>query len=239
MKIQNQKYHKNNLTFGTLPNYKVIDMEHWAGKGIYERYLGFSSPYGGMDVDINIKGLTETAKGKRTTPNVLIMYAIGKAMNAIDNAKIRLQGGKLVQFDSSCVSLPVPAKGGNGTFNYCDIDFAPGVDDFIKNARESIKSAETRGTLWPKEVRTDAIYCSHLPFYYKSLSNPTTTGPDFNPRVNWGIADEYATKLNPEREMIPITIQGHHSIFYGEHAAKFMQGFTRTIDELRSIGKKS
>lgn len=213
-----------------MANYKVIDMKTWAGKDVYEHFLSVKNPFVGGTSEVDIKNLVKLAKEKRTTVNTLVMYTIGRAVNSISQFRLRMLDGKLVEFDNSCLNIPVTARGREGYFNFCNIDFDFDLDKFIQNVKTATLEAKKRKGLFPFEKREDAVYISHANGYYTALNNPTNGKYDFYPRINWGEPKEGIALSSNEAILIPITIEAHHSIISGYHLEKFHKIFQKTCD---------
>lgn len=232
---QNISRNKSKQTsFKAVPKYRIINMEKWNGREMYDLYLTMQDPFVGLDTKVNIGNLNELAKQKGTTINTLIMYAIGKVGNLIPEARLRMVDGKLVEFEKACISPPVPAKNKKYLFNFCNIDFHSDLDTFITESKEAIKAAERRKTLFPDEFRPDAIYLSHINEHYSSAGNPTNGRYDFNPRVSWGRAEKSEMPSSFGQLILPLTIKSNHAVLAGGHAELFLRNFRNTINELNS-----
>lgn len=219
-------------TFCAVPNYKVVDMTTWTGKGVYDRFMQLQNPFVGGTMEVDIKNLAKLAKEKRTTVNTLVMYAIGKATNSISQFRLRLLDEKLVEFDKSCLGMTVPARGKQGYVNFCNIDFDPNLDKFIQNVRTVTTEGKNRKEVFPSEHRPDAVYLSHVDGHYTALNNPNGGKFDLVPRINWGSPKRKSgIALFAKKEtLIPITIEGHHSIISGYHISKFIEVFQNTCN---------
>lgn len=215
-----------------MSKFKVIDMETWTGKDVYEFFLNVKNPFVGGTSEVDIKNLVKLAKEKRATINTLVMYAIGTAVNSIGQFRLRMVDGNLVEFDKSCLNIPVPTRGKEGYFNFCNVDFDSDLDKFIQNVRISTIEGKKRNGLFPHEKREDAVYISHANVYYTALNNPTNGKYDFIPRINWGTSKnkEEVPLLAKEKVLIPITVEAHHSVISGYHLQKFREIFQETCD---------
>lgn len=167
------------------------------------------------------------AKEKHTTVNTLVLYAIAKAVNLIDQFRLRMVEGKLVQFEKSCIGLPVPAEGKPGYFNFVQMDFDPDLDKFIEHARAKIAEGKKRSTIFDPEDRPDAVYLSHVKDHYTAINNPTNGKFDFIPRINWGSPEKKGrlASLFSRQIMVPITVEAHHSVISGAHILRFIEEF--------------
>ncbi len=225
------KYQKP--TFGSIPPYKVIDMNTWAGREVYEWFLNLHNPFCGVTTKVNVHALAQKAREKHTTFNTVVLYAIAKAVNSIDQFRLRMVGGKLVQFEKSCISLPVPKEGKPGYFNFINIDFTPDLDEFIQHARASIAEGRTRSALLPED-RPDAVYLNHVKTDYSALNNPHDGEFDFIPRIAWGIPEKRSRLISlfSRQIMMPITVEAHHSIISGAHILEFFERFQKPFEKI-------
>lgn len=219
-------------TFGAIPPYKVIDMNTWAGREVYEWFLNLHNPFCGVTTNVNVHALAQKAKEMHTTFNTVVLYAIAKAVNSIDQFRLRMVGGKLVQFERSCVNPPVPKEGHPGYFNFVNIDFKPDLDEFITHARAKITEGRTKSTIAPAD-RPDAVYLSHIKNHYTALNNPHNGNFDFTPRIVWGSPEEKSTiaSLFSRTTMMPITVEAHHSIISGAHILEFFERFQKPFEK--------
>lgn len=219
-------------TFGSIPPYKVIDMNTWAGREVYEWFLNLHNPFCGVTTRVNVHALAQKAKEMNTTFNTVVLYAIAKAVNSIDQFRLRMVAGKLVQFEKSCISLPVPKEGHPGYFNFVEVDFTPDLDEFIKHARNKIAAGRTKSAIAPED-RPDAVYLNHVKNHYTALNNPHDGKFDFIPRIAWGIPEEKSAiaSLFSRKTMMPITVNAHHSIISGAHILEFLKRFQSPFEK--------
>jgi chloramphenicol O-acetyltransferase type A len=211
-----------------MSEFKVIDMATWVGKDVYECFLNSQNPFVGGTSEVDIKNLYTLAKEKRTTINVLVMYVIAKAVNLIPQFRLRMINNQLVEFEKACISPPVPARGKEGYFNFCNIDFNEDLDKFIQNVKTSTTEAKSRDNIFPDKMRDDAVYISHVNGYYTALNNPHNGKYDFIPRICWGKPRKTPDKNEPV--WIPLTIEAHHSVISGYHFEKFLKIFQEICD---------
>lgn len=226
MKLQstNNNYKGIQPTFGAVPKYKVIDMATWTGKNVFERYNPLKYPFFAETVDLDVTDVIKFAQEKKIPPNLIIMYAIGKAINSISQFKIRKLDDKLVEFEKTCLSFPVQKRGEEGGINFCEFDYNPDLDSFISTAKEQISTTKRLKTQSPGNFRPDATYMSYIDCHYKSLTNPNNGTNDIIPRINWGKPEEF-WRGNPMqlRSIIPLTTDINHGLVTQFHISKFRE----------------
>lgn len=224
----------SNLTFCATPSFKVVDMQTWPGKEVYDMFSHSKNSFVAITTDVDVKNLVKLAKEKKTTVNTLVMFAIGKAVNSVSQFRLRMVDNKLVEFDKSCMSVPVPAEGKPGFFNFSDyFEFDPKLDNFIKNARTAIDESKKRKGMFPTAPREDSVFLSHIKNNYKALNNPNNGKDDLFPRINWGKPEKKpgATVFNKGKMLMPLTIDVNHSVISGSHIEKFLEVFQETCNK--------
>lgn len=217
MKISNshliQKSRSDKMTFKAIPKFKEIDLKAWPNRFVYERYNNLKNPYLSETVKLDVTDAIKFAKEKKVPLNIIVMYAIGKAINNISQMRIRKNGTQLVEYERSCLSFPVAKRGGENQINFCEFNYDSNIDKFIETAKSEIQKAKTRQAEFPDEYRPDATYMSFIDTHYESLANPNNGTDDLIPRINWGVPQEFWTG-NPMqlRSIMPLTVDINHGL---------------------------
>lgn len=225
----------NKISFKAVPKFNPIDMDKWDGRDVYDFFMSREKPHVAACLPVDIKNLKDNSQKLGTTVNRLFMYAIGKAVNSIEPFRLRLMGNKLVSFEESRLSLPIPKKGTEGYFNFGNIDWHPDLAVFLKNCDEVIEETTNRASNLPAGAKVpdpDLIYLSHVKLPFTSIANPLNGKSDLTPRINWGVPNPFVHPKESDPILIPLGIEAHHSVISGSHIEKFVKTVQDTCNEI-------
>lgn len=214
---------------------RTIDITTWKRKSLFENFSAYSNPSFSVATRLDV---TETVlRSKRTGSSFFadFLFAATKALNSIEELRLRFDGKNVVLYDRVDPSYVVMSDG--GVIVTTTTEFSEQYGTFYRSVRADIAKAksQTCPTRFNDTSRCDLFYVSCLPWIDAvSFSNPF----DFNnaeqssiPRLTWG-------KYVPEcdgRYRMTFDIAAHHALLDGEPVARGMcllQSYLLTPDGL-------
>lgn len=175
---------------------------------------------------LDITRLVKMSRRKRLKFNMLLCCCIGKAALAQKEFYLLPVGDKLMQFDKIAINSQVMNH--TGDVSSCDIefygDFEKYYHDYMTYTSEVAKSCVDRDLSNEcMVIGTSAVIDTELEFgggMYSGIYN--------NPFIIWG---RYSRRWF--RYYLNISFQFHHTQMDGAHAARFLEGVQREIDNLK------
>lgn len=193
-----------------------IDMDSYKRRAHFDYFRGLAYPYVGMTVNVDITDWL--AKNEQSGRRFFLpfLYAAAKAANAVPELRQRIEGDRIIEFDSCPVSYTLALPG--DTYCFCRLDCNLPFSDFLVQA-EANRQAAMQSRPLDDEDDLSLLYISCLPWVsYTALVQPVPQPADSNPRITWGKYFEQGG-----RRLIPVSLLGHHALVDGLHAARFYE----------------
>ncbi len=171
---------------------KVIDLEKWNRKQLYETFGSFTNPCFTVDVRLDV---TKLVRLKKKTDGFFLpfLYLLMRAVNETEEARLRVKGETVVELDRTDPSFTVLFDDKNFGFCYSVFDydysvFAKNTNDAISITKENYKNGIVNQTNHGDSYQKTYISCT--PWYdIVSISNPIPYESKellSIPRLNWG-----------------------------------------------------
>lgn len=192
-------------------SYRVIDKTSWPRKGLFDFYQGFANPCFNVSVALEGRELEACAKDRGESFFLLALYAILRAANAVPQARQRVLGGNVVEFERIAVMTPIMTR--EEMFRQIWCEYAPTYAEFLLEAAPKVEAAK-RGTPAPMLEHGDDYLCaSCLPWlHFTSITQADLAFGQAVPILAWG-------KI--KNGLIPISCKFSHSFMDGLHVSRF------------------
>jgi len=191
---------------------KYIDINNWKGKKHYLWFKEYAQPYYGITSKIDITKFFNHIKNNNLPFFASLTYLITKALNEIEEFRLRIVDERVVIFDIIHPAFTIMTN--DRIFDNCEVQ----LDEFpkyLKDIKEKIEDAKLgikEDVSYNDKTRYDQYYISSLPWIdFTSTSHPMTDNKeDSVPRVVWG-------KYNIENDKVTLSlgIQVNHALVDG------------------------
>ncbi len=205
-------------------NYSILDMSTYSRKAHFEYFSSFANPYAGLTVQADITPLYKAVKADKAPFFLSILFAATSAANSVPELRRRVKDGSIIEYERCRPSFTLALN--DDTYCYCTVN-APADDlcSFIEDGRHQQELAKAEQNLSDSEDDGDLLFISCLPWQsYTSLTQPTPSPADYNPRITWGKAYEHDGKF-----LLPLTLLVNHALADGLHIARFFDAFSNCI----------
>lgn len=210
---------------------QLFDVEHWNRKEAYFYFLDFKNPFAHLGADVNITRLCEYVKEKGYSLNLANTYIASRLGNEIENFRLRIEEGKVYIYDVVHAGQTIGYE--DGTYTNIDTRMKSTLCEFDAFERLHILEHKKlhRHESGPDEG--DLIFMTTIPWVsFTSFQQPNNGTQSSNPKVAFGKVKEVnGCKL------LPLCVEGHHSLMDGYHLSLFINGFERyaTSPELLDV----
>ncbi len=171
---------------------KIIDLETWNRKQLYENFGSFTNPCVAVDVRLDV---TKLVRLKKKTGGFFVpfLYILMRAVNETKEARLRVKGENVIELDRTDPSFTVLFEDNNFGFCYSVFDydysvFAKNTTSAINETIENYKKGIVNQTNHEDSYQKTYISCT--PWYdILSVSNPIPYESKellSIPRLNWG-----------------------------------------------------
>ncbi len=205
-------------------NYKIIDIETWDRKELFNMYTTDLKIVMNLTVDLDVTKLVNFAKSNGYKFYPCMIWAVSKVVNSHDEYKYGKKDGKLVLWDYVSPSF-TDFNEKTKKFNKFVVEYSKDFKTFYSNCQnEREKNKDVSGFIPNQPENVFDITC--LPWvYYKNFTMHIETEPRFFPVVSWGKYVEENGKFK-----IPVTIDYNHAVGDGYNASMFFNYLQDLLD---------
>lgn len=208
-------------------NYQYVDMDTYKRKSHFEYFQGFSYPYVGLTVNMDITNLIAALKKEKLPFFLSFCYCIAIAANGVPEFRQRIIDHKIVEYKFCKTSHTVSLE--DGTYCYCVLDCSMPFQQYLPYAVQAQEDAKTAKSIKDQDDdKHELIFISTLPWLsYTALINPVPAPADSNPRITWGKHFEQESKI-----LIPVSVLCNHALVDGLHISQFYHFLNQQINKL-------
>jgi len=147
-----------------------------------------------------------------------------KAINEVDNLKLRILDGQVLQYDIIHASTTLMRK--DNTFALSYVIYNSDIQVFISNLEKEKDRVITTGDFYPTVNNLDCIHCSALPWFNFVGHKEASSGkPDSVPKLAFGkkYKEEGKLKMN-------VAIHVNHALADGSDVGLFAEAFQNHLN---------
>ena len=152
---------------------KIIDIATWNRREHYEHFSAFDDPFFGVTVQVDCTRTYQEAKTKGISFSLLVLHRITTAAAAVEEFRYRIEGDKVVCYDSL---LPEATVGrADHTFSFAAFEYDPDELVFIRRAKAEMERLQaTTGLNKGDTFHPNAIHYSAVPWLsFTDMKHPT------------------------------------------------------------------
>ena len=204
-----------------------LDVENWPRKTTYKFFKDYEDPFFNFSANLDVTAFYRFCKQNHLLISLSVLYYTLAAVNDIREFRIRLQNGKLLEFD--VIHATQTILNDDETFSFAYFEMHADVFKFNNSGRIALEKYKPLKTFDVESNRSDLIYCSVIPwvsftsFKHASRLDRTQTIP----RVVFGRMFDDGTA-----KKMPLSVEANHMILDGFHVGKLFNRLQETLLKL-------
>jgi chloramphenicol O-acetyltransferase type A len=204
-----------------------IDQNSWPRRDYFRYFGGFDDPFFGVVVNVDCTAAYDYCKKHDISFFLTYLYQSAKAVNQVENFRLRIIDGDIYLFDLVHPSTTVARQ--DNSFGFALFEYTDDFEAFCTNAKKQIAEVQTYSGLHIEENvrRVDVVHCTTTPWFSftgfkheKSIRNG-----DSIPKFAFGKFFEQGG-----RKMMPVSINANHGLVDGYHVGKYLELFQEGLD---------
>ncbi|MDE7087068.1 MAG: hypothetical protein K2O67_02625 [Clostridia bacterium] len=214
---------------------KIIDIENWNRKVIYDNFIGYSNPIFSISSRLDVTDLYDYCKRTGAAFFTTFTFIAAKCLNGVEEFRLRLKEGNVVLYDVINPSFIV--KRPDGVISTCRTEMTDNYKEFYRKSRAAQEAAQSSsGVVFNNDNRNDLYFISCMPWVdIHSFSNPyDLKNPDLSsvPRIMW-------SKFVPENGRLKMTfdVAAHHALIDGEPVCRAIASVQNALDNVEEFLK--
>jgi chloramphenicol O-acetyltransferase type A len=204
---------------------KKIDKNNWKRKDHFDLYHSFEEPLYGLVSTVDCTKAYQKAKNENISFYLYYLYQSLKAVNEIDEFRLRILGDDIYLYDQIDVSTTVDRE--DNTFGFSYIKYYKDFTGFLLHAQKEIERVRKTSGLELKDHK-NIIHFTAIPWIsFTGLSHPRKfSHPDSIPKIAIGKYYKSDGKL-----IMPISVHVHHGLVDGLHIGNFFELFQELLNQ--------
>ena len=207
----------------------IIDKETWPRRAHYDFFAPMSDPFYTLTFPVDVTPLRAWCKGRSLPFYPAMVFAVTKAMEAVDAFHYKDRDGVIVRHDTLVPSF-TDLKPDSDLFHIVTLEAGEDLQDFCLRAKALSSAATGLFVSGPGEWDHDQeVFFTCLPWFpVTGALNERDNDPcDAIPRIAWGKWEE-----KDGRTMLSVSMEANHRLVDGVHVGKFYQALERRIAAL-------
>lgn len=209
---------------------KIIDLNQWPRREVFELYRDLEFPYVGLCADIDVTNLLAYCQQHQLSSYRAVSYALMRCTEQFAWLRQRIDGDNVVEHDR--IGLGVVSLSDDQQLRFGRLPPCTDWSEFNQACHHEQQRVKQTQSLLSDEANTTAvIYTSCLPWLrFTQFTHPVPLKPSCSiPRFGWGKYDRQG-----ERTVMPFSVQVHHGLADGLDIAKLIQRLTKLFEKPES-----
>lgn len=197
---------------------RFLDLSGDPRRAHFDYFRAMANPYVSVTAECDITRLHEAVKERGWPFFLTALHCAVNAANAVPELRRRIRGEQVVEYDRCLSSHTVALE--DGSYCYCVLDCAGPLAEFLPEAQAKVEQAKQAPSLDDGADPDALFFLSSLPWIsFTSLSLPTPSPADSNPRITFG---KFFRRKG--RVLLPVNLTVNHALADGLHMAAFFRG---------------
>ena len=204
----------------------AIDINTWSRKPHYEHFKALKDPYFAVTIPFDVTNAYHMAKTNNISFFGKYLHDCMKAVNAIDEFKLRIIDDQVIKYDMINVSATLMRA--NKTFGFSYIEFDDDLNQFLKNINSEKNRIENSNDLYPLRNDQACIHCSALPWLnFTGHKEPVSGELESVPKLAFSKIEHQ----HDERIKLNVSISVNHALVDGYHVGLFSEKFQHYLNK--------
>jgi chloramphenicol O-acetyltransferase type A len=206
---------------------RSLNIEDWKRKDQFHFFKDYDNPFFNICTEVDVTELYGFSKENEFSFFLTSLYSSLKAANLVEEFRYRLKDDGVIVYDQLHAGSTFLRE--DDTFGFAYFNYKSSFNDFNLEAEKTLsKEKEEKEVLDPRSDQDDLIHYSVIPWIsFLSISHPRKfRSSDSIPKIVLG---KYYEKH--KRQVMPISIEVHHSLVDGLHVAAYLDKMQEILDQ--------
>lgn len=207
---------------------KTFNTKGWYRENQFEFFKQYEDPFFNITSQIDVTNLYAYCKKHEKSFSLGCIYVAIKALNSIEEYRLRLHHGEVVLYDA--VNVGSTVLNDNNSFSFCDFIYNEDFHVFVDVAQQTLNNYNQRRMHETDVDQLAMVHCTTIPwveitgFKHARKGNEKEQGI---PKIVFGKRVKRDGKY-----VISFSIEQHHALVDGLHVGKLIQKMEEIIAEL-------
>lgn len=204
----------------------IFNINTWERKLHFEFFNQFDDPSFEITANVDCSKALQFSKGKGYSFFLYYLHCSLKAVNAVNEFKIRIEEEYVYLFDKIHAGPTIARE--NGTFGFSHLPYIEDFKEFAESSESIIQKVKFAKDLNPSFNRSDVVHYSSIPWIsFTSVAHPKFSYQikDSIPKISFGKIFE-----NNGKKLMPISVTANHALMDGLHIGRHLELFQEFLD---------
>ncbi|REJ79040.1 MAG: chloramphenicol acetyltransferase [Acidobacteria bacterium] len=214
------------MSEGKTAEFEEVAIEGWYRRKAHEFFRDFDDPFFNIAGSVDVTNVERLCRDEGLSFALTVLYCSQTAANSIEEFRLRLNGGKLVRYESVEATQTILLE--DGSFCFCYFPWRDDLREYNELGREMVERYKALNTFDVEADRRDLIYYSVIPWisftsfkHARNLKRGKTV-----PRIVFG--KKYS---QGGRAFMPVSVEANHAIMDGLQVGQYFERFQKALDE--------
>ncbi|QQS42534.1 MAG: chloramphenicol acetyltransferase [Acidobacteriota bacterium] len=210
---------------GEVSGYREVDIESWNRRSAFEFFREFEDPFFNMTAPVDVTRLRSLCRESGYSFSIAALYCSQKALNGIEEFRMRLVDGRLLIFDLVEATQTLLLE--DESFGFCYFPWREELPDFDSVGKRQVVKYKELATFDVENDRLDLVYYSVIPWIsFTSFKHASRFDREQTvPRIVFGKAFEEGGSVK-----MPVSVEANHMIMDGLHVGRYFERLQAALD---------
>ena len=203
-----------------------LDLNTWNRREHYEVFRNFDEPLFGITVKVECSKAYKVAKESGFPFSLYYLYLSLKAVNEIEEFRYRIEGDKVVCYDSVGAGPTIFRE--DETYGVGYMKYYNEIDEFMSEAKIEVERVKAEKGLKFPTSEENIIHYSTLPWAdFTSINHARRLDIARSiPKITFGKITRIGDTM-----WIPVDVHANHALMDGFHVGKFIERFQELLNQ--------
>jgi len=204
---------------------EIINLNTWKRKQHYDHFRTLKDPYFGVTIPFDVTKAYKFSKVSGVSFFGKYLHDCMKAINEIDELKLRIIEDKVVEYE--IINASATLMRSDKTFGFSYIEFDEDLNQFLKHLDAEKDRIERTGALFPLRNDLECIHCSAMPWLnFSGHTEPVSGALESVPKL------AFSKVIKSDDNMIMnVAINVNHALVDGYHIGIFSEKFQHYLNK--------
>lgn len=210
---------------GEESGHREVDIENWNRRSAFEFFREFEDPFFNMTAPVDVTRLREVCRDKGYSFSIAALHCSQKALNSIEEFRMRLVKGRLVIFDLVEATQTILLD--DESFGFCYFPWREELRDFDSLGKKQVAKYKELASFDVENDRLDLVYYSVIPWVsFTSFKHASRIDREQTvPRIVFGKAFEEGSAVK-----MPVSVEANHIVMDGLHVGRYFERLQFAMD---------
>lgn len=210
---------------GQASEFEEIEESSWYRRRTLEFFRGFEDPFFNITANVDVTDLRGLCREESLSFAISALYFSQRALNSIDEFRIRIVNEKLVKFELVEATQTILLV--DGSFAFCYFPHCRRLAEFNRTGRAQVEKYKGLATYDVERSRQDLVYYSVIPWVsFTSFKHASRMIREQTvPRIVFGKVFE-----QEGRQRMPVSVEGNHAVMDGIHIGTYFERLQAELD---------